>query len=311
MNEVAGYDVIGDIHGHADRLESLLTRLGYVERNGAWSHPERCAVFVGDFVDRGPQNIRCCRTAMGMMAAGAAKAVMGNHEFNHIALATPDSNAPGSWLRPHSEKNLNQAKATLAEFERSPAERDLILDWMRRLPLWLDLEGLRVVHASWDTAAQKRLAPYLSSGNTLNAEGFAKAARKGNEIHAARESLINGPECPLPAGVVWQDKDGHPRDEGRLKWWSLGNVAPELRDAFILPPAVRERLPSMPFTGALPAPDSDLRPVIFGHYWMDEPLTVLGPRHACVDASVARGGRLAAYRFSGESTLSDDNFVYA
>ena len=33
------YDIIGDIHGHADKLESLLAKLGYRNRNGCWRHP--------------------------------------------------------------------------------------------------------------------------------------------------------------------------------------------------------------------------------------------------------------------------------
>ena len=47
------YDIIGDIHGHADKLEALLRTLGYRERAGTWSHPGRMAVFVGDYIDRG------------------------------------------------------------------------------------------------------------------------------------------------------------------------------------------------------------------------------------------------------------------
>ena len=48
-------DFIGDIHGHADKLEELLVKLGYVKVNGAYSHPERKALFVGDYIDRGPK----------------------------------------------------------------------------------------------------------------------------------------------------------------------------------------------------------------------------------------------------------------
>ncbi|MFO8043960.1 MAG: metallophosphoesterase, partial [Alkalispirochaeta sp.] len=50
------FDVIGDIHGHAAALEQLLRRLGYQYRYGTWRYPGagRRAVFVGDFIDRGP-----------------------------------------------------------------------------------------------------------------------------------------------------------------------------------------------------------------------------------------------------------------
>ena len=49
------YDIIADIHGYADTLRVLLERLGYVERDGIYRNPERIAIFVGDFIDRGPK----------------------------------------------------------------------------------------------------------------------------------------------------------------------------------------------------------------------------------------------------------------
>jgi hypothetical protein len=47
------YDIIGDIYGQADKLEALLRALGYRDTAGAWRHPDRQAIFVGDFIDRG------------------------------------------------------------------------------------------------------------------------------------------------------------------------------------------------------------------------------------------------------------------
>ena len=48
-------DFIGDIHGHADKLEKLLIKLGYTQVDGAYSHPDRKVLFVGDYIDRGPK----------------------------------------------------------------------------------------------------------------------------------------------------------------------------------------------------------------------------------------------------------------
>ncbi|WP_328982278.1 polynucleotide kinase-phosphatase [Streptomyces mirabilis] len=71
------FDIIGDIHGCASELETLLGKLGYVD--GA--HPQgRTAVFVGDLVDRGPDTPGVLRRAMSMVAAGDALCVPGNHE---------------------------------------------------------------------------------------------------------------------------------------------------------------------------------------------------------------------------------------
>ncbi|MEW1780449.1 polynucleotide kinase-phosphatase [Streptomyces sp. NPDC086777] len=71
------FDIVGDIHGCAGELESLLAKLGY--RDGV--HPEgRTAVFVGDLVDRGPDSPGVLRRVMSMVGSGNALCVPGNHE---------------------------------------------------------------------------------------------------------------------------------------------------------------------------------------------------------------------------------------
>jgi hypothetical protein len=85
-----GFDVIGDIHGYADALRRLLEAMDYAPRDGVYRHPSRTAVFVGDFVDRGPNQRETLGIARAMIVADSARAVMGNHEFNATADATPD-----------------------------------------------------------------------------------------------------------------------------------------------------------------------------------------------------------------------------
>ncbi|MEV0933889.1 polynucleotide kinase-phosphatase [Streptomyces phaeochromogenes] len=71
------FDIIGDIHGCASELESLLGKLGYADG----VHPEgRTAVFVGDLVDRGPDTPGVLRRVMSMVGSGNALCVPGNHE---------------------------------------------------------------------------------------------------------------------------------------------------------------------------------------------------------------------------------------
>ena len=85
-HEAGPFDVIGDVHGCRAELEQLLTELGYViERDPAGRpvnarHPDRRAVFTGDLVDRGPDTPGVLRLVMGMVAAGTAFCVAGNHE---------------------------------------------------------------------------------------------------------------------------------------------------------------------------------------------------------------------------------------
>ena len=86
------FDIIGDVHGCCDELETLLQQLGYrtttletdspVWGNRAYAHPEgRKAVFVGDLVDRGPRIVDTVRLVRNMVAAGSALCVPGNHDM--------------------------------------------------------------------------------------------------------------------------------------------------------------------------------------------------------------------------------------
>ena len=79
------FDIIGDVHGCADELETLLTNLGYtVDWDGksvTVLPPEgRRVIFVGDLVDRGPRSPDVLRIARQMVDSGAALAVVGNHD---------------------------------------------------------------------------------------------------------------------------------------------------------------------------------------------------------------------------------------
>jgi protein phosphatase len=88
-NEHGPFDVIGDVHGCREELVTLLGQLGYqVERRTeadgegyAVRPPEgRKAIFVGDLVDRGPDVPGVLRLVMGMVGAGTALCVCGNHD---------------------------------------------------------------------------------------------------------------------------------------------------------------------------------------------------------------------------------------
>jgi polynucleotide kinase-phosphatase len=74
-------DIIGDVHGCYDELVELLAELGYRENGEIWAHPDgRKAVFAGDLVDRGPKTPEVLKLVMGMVEAGTAYCVPGNHD---------------------------------------------------------------------------------------------------------------------------------------------------------------------------------------------------------------------------------------
>ena len=153
------YDLIGDIHGHAEELEQMLLKLGYIKTGGVYQHPNRQVIFLGDFIDRGPQIKEVLELVRPMVEKGFAKSVMGNHELNALAFHTADPRKQGEFLRPHSDKNIHQHSETLRQVDERTLRSHL--QWFRTLPLFLDLGDLRVVHACWDKAEmQKTMLTY-------------------------------------------------------------------------------------------------------------------------------------------------------
>jgi protein phosphatase len=91
-DEQGPFDVIGDVHGCCDELETLLGQLGYEcvqtgDTDQCWGdtvirHPEgRKAVFVGDLVDRGPRVLDTVRLVRNMVDQGTGLCVPGNHDM--------------------------------------------------------------------------------------------------------------------------------------------------------------------------------------------------------------------------------------
>lgn len=65
------YFVVGDIHGHLEKLELLLTK---------WNPKEQQLVFLGDYVDRGPNAKGVLKLVQKLVKEEDAVAIMGNHE---------------------------------------------------------------------------------------------------------------------------------------------------------------------------------------------------------------------------------------
>jgi Calcineurin-like phosphoesterase len=303
MNEK--YDIVGDIHGHADKLQRLLRRLGYEERDGIYRHASRQLIFVGDFIDRGPEIRRTLQIARAMIDAGTARAVMGNHELNALLYHT--KGPEGEWLRAHNEKNTAQHKATLDQIALSdPAEWKDWLNWMLKLPLWLDLGSCRIVHAAWDDERVQS----LGNRDILTKRNLVEVGNRHTREGKAVDFLLKGPEYKLGHGTVLVDSDGHERKRVRAKWWIP--IRPGMTHAKAAMPAGKIRgKGGVPQGFALPGYNLSERPVFFGHYWL-KPRANKKPfdsNVACLDYSAAKGGPLVAYRFDGELSLSPDKFV--
>ncbi|CAN7561531.1 polynucleotide kinase-phosphatase [Mesorhizobium sp. LjNodule214] len=142
------FDIIGDIHGCADELQTLLGQLGY---NVAWSEERgdrtvvvippagRKIVFVGDIIDRGPNSPDALRIVMSMVAAGTAYCIQGNHERKL-----------GRWLEGRKVTVAHGLQQTIDQLDTQ--DRGLrealpaFLDSLRS-HVWLDDGRLAIAHA--------------------------------------------------------------------------------------------------------------------------------------------------------------------
>lgn len=323
------YDIIGDVHGCASQLEQRLIGLGYRRSGGAGAYHHRThrAVFVGDLIDRGPQQRETLELVKAMVDGGSAQVVMGNHEFNAVAYATEHPNYPGAYLRSHSEKHSRQHQAFLDQLTVS--QQQYYVRWFKTLPLWLDLGELRVVHACWHEGSMRVVEKYCGGADhnrltTIEQLVLAADKHSKSDLYDAVEVLLKGPEINLEhySGLPhYRDKDGNLRNTPRICWWREGAMelskVTELHryktaDGRDYPPLNSDELRSEDRSYVY---NSNV-PVFYGHYWREG-----SPKHindytrhtACVDFSAVEldggGGTLVAYRWSGESEIDKENYV--
>jgi len=285
------YDIIGDVHGHADELEILLQKLGYQLRSGVYTHPEdRIAVFLGDFIDRGPKIRETLRIVKDMCEKEYAYAIMGNHEFNAVCFHTPKK-GKGGFFREHGFKEIKQHYATLEQFSKFPTEWENFLDWFRHLPLFLEFTDFRVVHACWIDKHIKWLNENNYDG--LTTDFLSRATDENTEEYQLIEETLKGIEVELPTGVSFNDKDGYYRTKCRLKWWLPKDKREKYKDALLLCPG---KIENLPFIKVCHSYDSG-KPVFFGHYWFEgDPIMDDEQKCICLDYSVANGGKLVAFK---------------
>ena len=198
---------IGDIHGCLDKLRSLLLRCEMHADGRPMSF-----VFVGDYIDRGPQSCGVIDCLIDLKARHGEGVVtlMGNHEA--MALAAIDGSGPARlWL-------AQGGLATLESY-RVAGPRELPrahVDWLSALPLSYD-DGRRFfVHAGVNPGSPLEAQddfdllwirePFLSHGRDygrLIVHGHTPLADGVPELRSNRLNLDTGAVFggPLTAAV--------------------------------------------------------------------------------------------------------------
>lgn len=300
-------DFIGDIHGHADKLEELLRKLGYEKHRGTYTHPDRKVLFLGDYIDRGPKIRETLQIVKAMVDSGNAIALMGNHEYN--ALCFHFQETEGGHLRKHKINNIIQHYETLRQFQNRQREYEAYLDWFKTLPLYFETERFKAVHACWDNKNIDFLRTTLVN-DRLNDALIYQSVKKGTRLCEAVEQTLKGKEMTMPAGLAFTDREGTKRTEIRIKWWedpsamTFKSICVEPIDGL---PEVLLDLSALPSLDYYSETD---KTVFFGHYWLNGEPAFYRDNICCLDYSVAKGGKLVTYRLYEETALDRNNLTY-
>ena len=185
-DEHGPFDIIGDIHGCFDELVELFKALGYevsTQPNGETlveSPHGRKAVFVGDFVDRGPKVAEVLRLVMRMHGTGTAICVPGNHDVKLVRA-----------LRGKNVKRTHGLAESMAQLEKESTEfKTQIAEFLDGLVSHyvLDDRKLVVAHAG------------------MKAELQGRASGRVREFALYGETTGETDEFGLPVRVNWADE---------------------------------------------------------------------------------------------------------
>ncbi|QQE65404.1 serine/threonine protein phosphatase [Leptolyngbya sp. BL0902] len=131
--------IIGDIHGHYGGLQVLWRLIAPTAADQVY--------FVGDLIDRGPRSAE----VVEFVRHHAAGCVRGNHEQLLID-AMGSGEEDGTRLSALEGWLYSGGQATLNSYEAHPHLLEEHLDWIRKLPSYLDLGNLWLVHAGVNPA---------------------------------------------------------------------------------------------------------------------------------------------------------------
>ena len=287
-------DIIPDLHADPERLARTLDRVGTQTR----------LAFLGDFIDAPEQahgsadDAGVLERVRDLVERDRAIAIMGNHELNAILFHR--TRGDGAPMRARDDKNCAQHKSFLDRFGTGTSEATAWTQWfLETLPLWRELDGLRLVHACWSPADIACIAQRRPDG-FLKPEDLEEVGEKTTPFASAVDRLLTGPELSLPDGHTFIDAHGHERSEMRVAWWREGarswrELALTNIDPARLPDGEPDRLSEHLIT--YPAEAS---PVLFGHYKMVGAPVLEQANAACLDYPAAP----CVYQWRGEKHLS-------
>lgn len=309
------FDIIGDLHGCYDLLLELLQKLNYefeLKNQGLSfiEHKEnRKIIFVGDLLDRGEKIAQTLNLVKSLIEKRMALSVLGNHETlmiqAYLEVGKKLFDTPPSYLNEVHFTTLNAFAGMQNNFFD-------LLDWLINLPLALEFDDFRVAHASWrENLMQEFFAKYPTG--IVDANFFTKARDKTTWESQVLETTTQGMRFKFDERVFKLETHFKRDRKFRAKFWldspkTYGDI---FFHPFHLPTEIANLdLPNYILDG-IETYEKERKKLFIGHYWLNGEPKILAQNIVCTDYSAVKGGALVAYRFSGEQTLTNNNFVFA
>ena len=109
-------------------------------------------------------------------------------------------------MRSYNAVHNKQHQATLEQFAKYPDEWKSYVEWFYTLPLFLDLQDLRIVHACWD---DNHIA-WLKNNSyfTLNDELLLASHQKNTLAYEVINDTLKGKEFNIPENMFGMTRMG-------------------------------------------------------------------------------------------------------
>ncbi len=301
INKSENIDFIGDIHGYYNELKSLLLKLEYRKEEKIWQHKSRKALFLGDFINKGPDSLKVIKHIKRMVDNGKAYAILGNHELYFLEYYYSKKHNKKTRLRQSQQR---QIKKILKKFETAE-EIDLYADWLSSLPFYYKFKKARAVHAYWSDKNIK-VINRRTKNKKLKYRDIKEIFKQKSKFSKAVWQTTKGVEFRIPKKIIKENKNIL-QSNFRIKWWIdyKSKTFNEISfDSRITLPDIQIK---KKYVRSYDIYNISMPPIFFGHYCLTKHKHIQEVNICCLDGCIAGGGKnIKAYRWSGENQLSKE-----
>lgn len=192
------------------------TRVGHTRK-------ERRLIFLGDLTDRGPDSPGVVALVQTLVVSGLAQCVLGNHDLNILLGRTKHDN---SW---YFGKEFSEDGFLVPQALADQGIRERVRNFFATLPLALEREDARVVHACWHPPMIE-----LARAAACAVDLYERFRSQIQEDHKSRPNLDQcdrdldyqnrNPVKVLTSGLEKRAAEmhrfgGRVRCEERVRWW--------------------------------------------------------------------------------------------